>query len=52
MTLSLNTLQLLHNLLSQQQIVVGAERAEIDAVLAAKDELDAALAEAAGVVPN
>jgi hypothetical protein len=45
-TLSLDTLQLLHHLLSQQQISVGADRAEIDAVLKAKDELDATLSEA------
>ena len=44
--MSLNTLRLLHNLLCSQQITMNAPRVDIDAVLAAKDELEAAILEA------
>ena len=40
MEISRNTLQLMYDLLCRQQIVVGAPRSEIDAVLAAKEELE------------
>lgn len=40
-----NTLELLLSLLNGQQIRVGAPREEIDAVLAARDELEKALGE-------
>lgn len=39
-----NTLRLLYGLLCQQQLSVAADRAEIDAVLAAREELEAELA--------
>lgn len=42
--LSPNTLHLLLDLLNAQQFSVRAGRAEIDAVLAAKEELEAAIA--------
>jgi hypothetical protein len=44
--LSPNTLRLLKSLLDGQQIDLRAPREEIDAVLVAKDELDAAVAAA------
>lgn len=46
MTLSLNTLQLCRQLLAQQTISANAGRADIEAVLDARDELDAAIAQA------
>ncbi len=46
MNLSLNTLRLLQGLLHEQKISVAASREDIEAVLAAKDELAAAIAEA------
>lgn len=44
--LSLNTLHLCRQLLGAQTISANAPRVEIEAVLAARDELDAAIAEA------
>jgi hypothetical protein len=44
--MTLNTLRLLHALLTQQQVSVGAAREEIEAVLTARDELEAAIAQA------
>ena len=41
--MTLNTLRFLHGLLCAQQINAGAPRAEIDAVLAAREELEAAI---------
>lgn len=43
--MSLNTLRLLYQLLCSQTLAVGADRAEIDAVLTAREELEAAMAE-------
>lgn len=43
MNLSLNTLRFLYALLCSQQINAGAPRSEIDAVLAAREELEAAI---------
>jgi hypothetical protein len=45
--MSPNTLRLLHDLLCRQQILASAPRNEIEAVLAAREELEAAIAEAA-----
>jgi hypothetical protein len=45
-TLSLNALQLCRTILGQQQLSVNADRAEIEAVLDARDEIDAAIQEA------
>lgn len=44
--MSLNTLRLLRQLLVAQPLNLAATREEIDAVLAARDELDADIAEA------
>jgi hypothetical protein len=44
MTLSCNTLRLCRELLGQQTLVVNASREEINAVLDARDELDAEIA--------
>lgn len=41
-----NTLRLLYGLLCSQQINVGAPRSEIEAVLAAREELEVAIAAA------
>lgn len=41
--MSLNTLRLLYQILVAQPLNVGAPREEIDAVLAARDELAAAI---------
>jgi len=43
--MSLSSLRLLHGLLCSQQIAVGADRAEIDAILAARTELEAAISD-------
>lgn len=44
--MSLNTLRLLYQILVAQQLNAAALREEIEAVLAARDELVAAIAEA------
>jgi hypothetical protein len=49
MDLSVNTLNLLYQLLCSQQISANVPRSEIEAVLTARDELEKALAEA-GVI--
>lgn len=49
--MSPNTLRLLYGLLCSQQLTLSAPRAEIEAVLAAKEELEAAIAEAEKSAP-
>lgn len=44
--MTLNTLRLLRQILAAQTLNMDASRDEIEAVLAARDELDAAIAEA------
>lgn len=52
MTLSLNTLLLARQVLGKQTIIVNASRDEINAVLDARDELDAAIAAAQATDPE
>lgn len=50
MTLSLTTLRLLYQILCEKTIAVTANRVDVEAVLTAREELEAAIREAESVV--